>query len=124
MQNMPLKREIAMKNQLNTEIGKRVRERREAMKYSREGFAEALKISSRFLADIELGTKGMSFPTLIKLCELLSTSPNYILLGKTEPTDVTEINRLVSNIDAQYLPLAEDLLRTFIKTIATAKQEG
>ncbi len=111
-----------MKRDINIEIGKRVRERREAMKYSREQLAEVLGISARFLADIELGTKGMSFSTLIKLCELLSTTPDYVILGKTRAPDTGEINRLTADIDEEYLPLAEDLLRTFIKTVATAKK--
>lgn len=64
----------------------------------------------------------MSFPTLIKLCELLSTTPDYILLGKQESAEPTELYRLVSGIDEEYRPLAEELLRTFLKTIGLAKK--
>ena len=74
---------ILVKNSLNVEIGKRVREQRVLMGYTREQFAEALDISERFATDIELGNRGMSFTTLINLCELLSVSSDYILMKKS-----------------------------------------
>jgi transcriptional regulator with XRE-family HTH domain len=110
-----------MKNELNIEIGKRVREQREFMGYTRERFAEELGISARFAADIELGTKGMSFTTFKRVCELLSVSADYLIFGKSNQPDMSKLNRLTSNIDEEYLPLAEDLIQTFIKIIVAAK---
>ncbi len=108
-----------MKNELNVEIGKRVREQRMLMGYTREQFAEALDISSRFAADIELGSRGMSFATLIRLCKLLSVSSDYILMGKTgcSPDNSSELNRIISCIDDKYIPYVEELLRIIIKLI-------
>lgn len=108
-----------MKNDLNVEIGKRVREQRMLMGYTREQFAEALDISSRFAADIELGNRGMSFATLIRLCKLLSVSSDYILMGKTDcsPGSRNELNRIISCIDDKYIPYVEDLLKIIIKLI-------
>lgn len=116
---------ILVKNSLNVEIGKRVREQRVLMGYTREQFAEALDISKRFATDIELGNRGMSFTTLINLCELLSVSSDYILMGKKEPllTDDTKLNRIAARIDDKYMPLAENLLSTFAKAVNMADKK-
>lgn len=116
---------ILVKNSLNVEIGKRVREQRVLMGYTREKFAEALDISERFATDIELGNRGMSFTTLINLCELLSVSSDYILMGKKEPlpTDDTKLNRIAARIDDKYMPLAENLLNTFAKAVNMADKK-
>lgn len=116
---------ILVKNSLNVEIGKRVREQRVLMGYTREQFAEALDISERFATDIELGNRGMSFTTLINLCELLSVSSDYILMGKKEslPTDDTKLNRIAARIDDKYMPLAENLLSTFAKAVNMADKK-
>lgn len=116
---------ILVKNSLNVEIGKRVREQRVLMGYTREQFAEALDISERFATDIELGNRGMSFTTLINLCELLSVSSDYILMGKKEPLliDDTKLNRIAARIDDKYMPLAENLLSTFAKAVNMADKK-
>lgn len=110
---------INLKNTLNLEIGQRVREQRTLMGYTREQFAEALDISERFATDIELGNRGMSFSTLIRLCKLLSVSSDYILMGKTDEQtyNTNKIERIISGIDEKYLPYTEDIITTLMKII-------
>lgn len=43
-------------------------------------------------------------------------------MGKTSETDCSALIELLHNIDETYLPLAEELLQTFIKTIAKSKE--
>lgn len=113
-----------MKNILNVEIGKRVREQRELMGYTREKFAEAVDISERFATDIELGNRGMSFATLIKVCKLFSVSTDYIIMGKQdENVSSPVIVRLASEIDEKYMPQAEQMLKSLIETIRIAEEE-
>lgn len=108
--------------ELNIGIGKRIRSKREYMKYTREQLSEIVEISPQFLADIESGKKGMSFSTLTKLCSALGTSCDYIIMGKTSQADCSNLIELLHNIDESYLPLAEELLQTFVKTIAKSKE--
>ncbi|GAA0795811.1 XRE family transcriptional regulator [Clostridium sp. AF19-22AC] len=112
-----------MKKNINVGIGKRIRSQREYMHLTREQFAEMIEISPQFLADIESGKKGMSFTTLQKLCSSLGVSCDYIVLGKTADSDTSNLKEMINNIDAEYLPLAEELLKTFIKTIAKAEHK-
>lgn len=81
-----------MKKNLNLEIGERIRQEREFLGYTREQFSEILDISERFLADIELGNRGMSFSTLINISQKLNVTTDYILIGT-----VNEIPKLYKN---------------------------
>ncbi|WP_044973783.1 helix-turn-helix transcriptional regulator [Ruminococcus sp. HUN007] len=53
------------------EIGMRIREQREQLRYTREQLAEKLDVSSKFISDIELGVKGVSLKTLVNLSTIL-----------------------------------------------------
>lgn len=68
----------------NKEIGKRIRELRELQNYTREGLAEKINISAKFLYEIEMGKKGFSARTLYKISRALSVSSDYIMLGKEQ----------------------------------------
>ncbi|HKM34007.1 MAG TPA: helix-turn-helix transcriptional regulator [Lachnospiraceae bacterium] len=66
------------------QIGIRIRELREVQHYSREGLAEKVKISSKFLYEIEVGRKGFSADTLSRLARSLSVSCDYIMYGEEQ----------------------------------------
>jgi len=52
------------------------------------------------------------------LCEGLGISADFILTRKKSVTDVSMISRTLATLDEKYIPLAEDLLKTFFKTIS------
>ncbi len=106
-----------MKKDLNMQIGRRVRKKREEQKLSRERLAESIEVSPQFLAQVELGRRGMSSTTLFKICNALSTSADYIVMGREEANDLTAIDKMISKLEPKYLQYAEDLLRTFILAI-------
>ena len=102
------------------EMGRRIRERREIIGYTREEFAEKLDISVTFAADIELGKKGMSLDTLIKICELFSVSADYIIWGKGEHTE-NNLFDLLSGLDENEIGYAEDIIRSYVKAVSEVK---
>lgn len=106
-----------MKSDFNKQIGMRIREKREEAELTRDKLAECIGISPQFLAQVELGNKGMSSATLYKICAALSVSADYIILGRKESNDLTKANELLSNLDPKYLPYAEDLLKTLILAV-------
>ena len=108
---------IVVGGTLNKQIGLRVRAQREYLGITREGLCNYVNISSQFLSEIERGVKGVSAETLYKLCEGLGVSADYILMGREQQADVSTIIKTISTLDAKYIPLAEDLLKTFIKTV-------
>lgn len=103
-----------------SDMGKRVRKCREMLGYTREQFAEKLDISVTFAADIELGKKGMSLDTLIKICELFSVSADYIIWGRGERSE-NVVSDLLSELDKTEVGYAEDLIRTYVKAVSDIK---
>lgn len=70
-----------MTQMIYIKAGKRVMELRIKLGLTREKLAEQAGISSKFLYEIEVGTKGFSGKTLGGLANALDVSCDYILLG-------------------------------------------
>jgi len=109
---------VVVIDNLNKQMGARIRAQREYLGITREGLCNYVSISPQFLSEIERGIKGVSAETLYKLCEGLGMSADFVLMGKNSISDVSMISRTLATLDQKYIPLAEDLLKTFFKTVA------
>ena len=70
-------------NPLFLEIGHRIKIARTAAHITQEQLAEDIPVSSKqYISDLERGMVGASIPTIIKICNALNTSADYILLGE------------------------------------------
>lgn len=103
-----------MKKDINIEIGQRVLTARRQACLSRDELAEKLNISTLFMGYIECGQKGMSLTTLTNLCKILGVSSDYILLGETENISRKNIDLILNDIDAEYLPIVEQHLKNLL----------
>lgn len=106
-----------MTDTVNRQIGVRIREAREYLGYTREELAEKTDISAGFLTYIEYGKKGMSVPTLMKMCAALKVTSDYILFGKTENASAPRAAQLLANTDRKYIPYAEELIKVFLRSV-------
>ena len=104
-------------------IGSRIWECRKKLGYSREKLAEVADVSNSFLAEVEHGTKNFSVPVLSRLCKALVVSADYLMFGRDDTADASDINRMLSGIDPRYLPHLEELLAAYIKTISLAESQ-
>ena len=66
------------------EVGQRISRIRIAMGLTQQEIYEKIDISANHYSRIENGHSGMSYNVLIQLCEVLHTSVDYILTGKTD----------------------------------------
>ncbi len=64
-------------------MGERIRISREKAHLSREQLAESLDVTSKFLADIECGNRGLSMPKFALLIQILNVSADYLIFGNT-----------------------------------------
>lgn len=87
----------------------RIRKAREDMGYTREQFAEKLDVSVSYMAEVERGRTGVSVKMLIKICDLLGLSADYILFG-TDRDDDTMILDKIHRIDDKYIPLLNRII--------------
>ena len=99
-------------------VGKRLRRVRTQQELTREQFAEQVGISPQFLAEIENGKKGMSADTLYKICTRFDLSSDYLLLGKTTATQLSDpIQKTLNSFPEPYLALTEELINAIEKTL-------
>ena len=76
---------------INREVGARIRHIRELNQFTREDLAAHANISTKFLYEIENGNKGMSATNLLKICQALGVSCDYIMTGKQKYTCSEEL---------------------------------
>lgn len=67
-------------------IGNRIRTGRESRKMTQKQLAAAVDVTSQHISDLERGVVGPSVPMVIRLCEELHVSADYLLFG-TESTN-------------------------------------
>lgn len=87
----------------------RIRQARENMGYTREKFAEKLDVSISYLAELERGRTGISVKMLIKVCNVLGLSADYVLFGTERATDAKRLDA-IHRIDNKYLPLLDKVI--------------
>ena len=86
------------KNKLNKGIGERIRKLREEKGITREELATRAEITTKFLYEVENGKKGMSANNLCKISRELSSSCDYILLGRNKVNSGSEVEPLYSEL--------------------------
>ena len=91
----------------------RIRKAREEMGYTREKFAEKLEVSVSYLAELERGRTGISVKMLIKVCDVLGLSADYILFGEERSEDTLMLDK-IHRIDEKYLPLLDGVLTNLL----------
>lgn len=64
-------------------VGERLRSKRTLLGMTQEEMAEKIDRATKYYADIERGSCGMSVETLLSLSSVLDMSLDYIILGKT-----------------------------------------
>ena len=84
----------------------RIRKAREEQGYIREKYAEKLDVSVFYLAELERGRTGISVKMLIKVCNLLGLSADYILFGEARQEDSLRLDA-IHGIDGKYLPILD-----------------
>lgn len=91
----------------------RIRKAREEMGYTREKFAEKLEVSVSYLAELERGRTGISVKMLIKVCDVLGLSADYILFGEERSEDALMLDK-IHRIDEKYLPLLDGVITNLL----------
>ena len=88
---------------------RRIRKAREDLGYTREKFAELLDVSVSYMAEVERGRTGVSVKMLVKICNVLGLSADYVLFGEERGEDALLLDR-IRRLDRKYLPLLNDMI--------------
>jgi transcriptional regulator with XRE-family HTH domain len=89
------------------EIGGRISSRRKELNLTQENVAENTNMSINQISNIENSKSIPSIETVMKLCDVLNTTPDYLLLGINKDYAINEIlasslcQRILSCTDKQ-----------------------
>ena len=112
-------------------MGERIRLLREELGFSRDDLAKILGITSRHLAGIETGNKGLSLEVFYNLKNELNSSADYILDGKGKEEDADarrvwlEENILghLSACNIKQLECLEAIVRSYVRSHVDKEEE-
>jgi len=105
--------------ELNKEkIGAKIKLARKEKGYTQEQLADMIELSNRTINLMEKGKSGMTLETLIKFCNALDVSPNYVLSYKPSEEDISKILDNFTNkqkdLIKEFLSVFEKLSETYI----------
>ncbi len=103
---------------LLTQIGQRIRKHRERSRLSQEQLAERADVSSQTISTAETGKKRLRVENIIKICEALEISPDYLLLGKISPQDLTILSDKLSQLTPGQYRHLEDIIDSYISALS------
>ena len=83
---------------------------------TQEALAEKVGVSLQTISCVELGKKAIRPYNLIKLCSVLETSTDYILLGQKNCQELSEIDKQLSLLSDEEYGIVEMLIKHFNKT--------
>ena len=108
-----------------SQIGRRLREKREQAGYTREKLAELCSLSPRFIANVEFGDSTFSLDSLMSVCHALSCSADYILFGvRADIEGWSDTVSRLRQLDLKYQAAVNKTLQGVIEAIVTAERES
>ena len=110
--------------EINLQIGDRCRQAREAAGYTQERLAEQIGVSTQFLSDAERGVTGMSVTTIIKLCNVLSVSADFLLMGRDSDGDMESalsFHSRIQRLSVREKELLEEVTNLMIQSFNLSK---
>ena len=89
------------------DIGKRIQQKRKQSGLTQEQLAEKMNVSVQMISNLERGNKAVRIENLINLCQILSVSTDYILLGKEVVSDVSVLTSRIAKLGNKEIRLID-----------------
>ena len=104
----------------------RIKNRREALGFTQEGFCEVINLSISSYTKIENAFQRPALDTLIKIAKHLDLSLDYIVFGDstlTEVSDMAMVNSIIKNTNSEKLVYAGRFLNQMAKISAAFEED-
>ena len=97
-------------------LGKNIKNCRKKLGYTQEKLSEFLECGSNHISNLETGRTSISLETLMKLCEVLNTTPNYLLLGTgtKDNEKVKQLKERINLLSDDDIKICIDIINLFI----------
>ncbi len=100
-------------------MGQRMMERRKQLRLTQEEVAERADLTEQTISTAETGRKALRPENIIKICNALDVSPDYLLLGNITDTDVSILSKKVSQLTPDQYRHLEDIIDSYIAAVNT-----
>ena len=79
------------------EVGRRIAYRRKELGLKQRQVNELAELSDKYLSNIETARSIPSIDVLMKICNVLQTTPDYFLIGAVNDCTNTDFSKLISS---------------------------
>nr|MBE6545006.1 helix-turn-helix transcriptional regulator [Oscillospiraceae bacterium] len=100
--------------QILKEMGERINSTRKSMKITQEELAEKMDVSVQMISNLELGKKAIRPENMVKLCDSLNISADYILRGKFASYETSEIFEDYNKLSLENQIIIKELIKKLI----------
>lgn len=102
-------------------IGKRIAYKRRELGLTQWQVEEMADITQKYLSNIERATSGLSLDVLMRLCDALEVTPDYLLLGTTNSVD--DVSAAIESRVSRMSPKQQELALSMLDWILAQKLE-
>ncbi len=78
------------------EVGKRIAERRKELGLKQRQVNEMAELSDKYLSNIETARSIPSIDVLMRICKVLKTTPDYLLIGAVNSLNENDMDNLIT----------------------------
>lgn len=106
---------------INVEVGSRIRIARERAGLTQEELAERIGRSTQFISTIERGAAGPSLETVVRLCEVLHTTAEWLLRGLQPAGDTIALK--MSALSMSQLRIVDNMADSLLELLEVTRTE-
>lgn len=107
---------MVMYMQQYKEMGQRIRIRRKELQIKQSDLAEKISVSNNHMSAIENGREKPSMDKFLLICEELSVTPDYLLLGQMHANDIPQnIADALRLCDQKDVETIRQIIEIFVK---------
>lgn len=100
---------MSRQNEYKPAMGRRIQKARKAARMTQMKFAEKIDVSTQYVSDLERGIVGCSVATLLKICDVLEVSADFLLMGqKADSPNFPTLAKEFSDLSPKEQKLVEE----------------
>lgn len=104
-----------MESTLLKDMGQRLSLKRKQLGITQEKLAEQMQVSIQMISNMEQGKKAIRPENLVKVCNILNISADYVLAGKKIDKNADELTNKILNLSERDLYLVETIVDFLIE---------
>lgn len=102
-------------------VGKRIAKRRKELGYTQWQLEEKANLGFKYLSNIERAKTVLSVDVLMRICDALEITPDYLLVGTTNTNNPNTISAAISSQVNRMSPKQTELALSIMDWILTQK---